>query len=160
MALKAARVIIETDINYLGQSVATRGCGFCVQNAGSGVAQGDSAGNAYLASSPSGLQVAGLLMNDIVNVDLTRYHLNFHKDEIQLGNRISLLRKGRVTTDQIYPGVTPTDGKIAYLEASGLFTPTISPNGGIVASPMVGRFRSSKDESGFATIDFNLPMSV
>lgn len=157
MALKGDRVIIETDITLTCESVAERGVTLVHKTSGSGVALGDSAGQADLVSNPSGYKVAGLLLNDVVNVDQTRYHLNFHKDERQVSTRSTLLKKGRVTTNKI--SGTPTTGATAYLTTDGALTPTLSTTGGLVATPKVGVFAGIKDESGYVAVDINLPIA-
>jgi Arc/MetJ family transcription regulator len=42
---------------------------------------------------PSGKVPVGLLLNDMVNIDLTRQHLNQHKDEVQKGGKVTLLKR-------------------------------------------------------------------
>jgi hypothetical protein len=153
MALKGERVVIETDITRTCESVAGRGIIVGGLTAGSGVALGASAGKGDVFA--SGMVPAGLLMNDVVNVDESRYHRNFHKDEMKIGERATLLRKGRVTTDQVTG--TPTDGAAAYATTNGQLTPTLSATGGLVATPKVGQFRGVKDEGGFVTVDVMLP---
>jgi len=155
MALKPDRVILETDITLTCESVAARGVTLCHHTAGSGEAMGDHSGKADLYSNPSGKKVAGLLMGDVVSVDLTRYHLNFHKDEVPVGNKVTLLRKGTVVTDKVTG--TPAVGNTAYLTANGVLTPTVSATGGIVATPKVGEFAGGLDESGFCRVHINLP---
>jgi hypothetical protein len=155
MALKADRFEQETDITMTCPSVASRGVGLCVKTSGSGVALGDSASVCDLFASPSGQVFAGVLMNDVVNIDLTRYHINFHKDEVPINYRVRLLRKGWVITDQI--SGTPTVGQTAYLTTNGQFTPTLSATGGLVATPKAGRFESIKDASGFVKLAVNIP---
>lgn len=155
MALKGDRVIIETDITQTCASATNRGVVLCGVTSGSGVAVGSKAGGSDLLASPSGSRVTGLLLNDVVSVDQTRYHKNFQKDETLINERCTLLRKGRVTTDQI--SGTPAEGDKAYLTTNGQLTPTLSATGGLVATPKVGEFRSIKDENGFAAVDVNLP---
>jgi hypothetical protein len=155
MALKGDRKIIETDITMTCESVAERGVTLVHKTSGSGIALGESAGQADLLS-PSGKIVAGMLLNDVVNIDTTRYHTNFHKDETLIGARCTLLRKGRLTTNKI--SGTPAVGDTAYLTTSGNLTPTVSATGGVAATPKVGQFRSIKDERGYVTVDINLPV--
>ena len=154
--LKGERVVLETDISLTCESVAERGVVLCHKTSGSGIALGDSAGKADLYTSASGQKVAGLLLEDVVSVDQTRYHLNFHKDEIPVGNRACLLRKGTVTTNKV-TGSTSA-GQTAYLTSNGVLTATLSASGGLVATPKVGEFKGSVDESGFVKVDINLPM--
>ncbi len=155
MSIKANRVILETDITQILNTAQTRGVTLCYATSGSGVALGDSAGSVDNFVNPSGKTPAGLLMNDQVSIDPTRQHINFHKDELLVGQRCTLLRKGRVTIDNITGN--PTEGAIAYLAASGSLTPTVDANGGTAATPKVGKFASSMDESGYAAVDIMLP---
>lgn len=157
MALKGDRVIIETDITLTCESVAERGVVLCHKTSGSGVAIGSSAGQADLYASASGHTVAGILLNDVVDVDQTRYHLNFHKDEKVTGQKCTLLKKGRVTTNKI--SGTPTVDATAYLTSNGELTPTVSATGGTAATPKVGKFASIKDEAGYCAVDINLPIA-
>lgn len=158
MALKGDHHIIEDDISLTGETATERGVILMYQTAGSGIALGDSRGQAYLAADPSGLKVAGLLFDDVVDVDLTIYQMNWHKDEVKKGNPVCLVRKGRVTTNKILAGQTPTAGSVAYVTTSGQLTPTVSATGGVTATPPVGKFHSSKDADGYATVDINIPI--
>ena len=155
MALKGDRIIVENDITQTCESVTSRGVVLCFKTAGSGVGIGDYAGQSDLYADPSGHIPAGLLLNDVVNVDQTRYHKNFHKDETLISQRCNLLKKGRVTTDQV--SGSPTAGNTAYLTTNGQLTPTVSATGGTAATPKVGQFQSAKDENGYATVEVLLP---
>lgn len=155
MTLKGERVVLETDITLTCDSEAEAGVVLCYETDGSGVALGDRAGEVDLIAAPSGYKVAGLLMNDVEDVDETQHHRNFHKDVTKPGERCTLLRKGRVTTNKITG--TPAVGGTAYLTANGVLTPTMSATGGIVATPKVGQFVSLKDENGYVTVDVMLP---
>jgi hypothetical protein len=157
MALKGDRVILETDIHLAGMSVTNRGVVLVISLSGSGAALGDTAGQASLATSASGNTPAGLLLNDIVQIDETRFHRNYFKLQQLVGERCTLLTKGRVTTDQV--SGSPTAGQTAYLTSNGQLTPTLSATGGLVATPKVGKFASAPDESGFVTVDINLPVA-
>lgn len=157
MALKPDRVILETDIRRTCPTAATRGVVLVRTTSGSGVALGDSAGVADLKADPSGYKVAGVLLNDMVSIDETRYHKNFHKDEMPLGGRCTLLTKGRVTTNAVTG--TPTEGAVAYLTANGNVTPTVSATGGTAATPKVGKFGSIKDANGYVDLEVNLPIA-
>jgi hypothetical protein len=102
------------------------------------------------AATASGRLPAGLLLNDVVSLDLTRQHINWHRDEVQTGSKVTLLRQGQVTTNLIVGGVTPGPGVSAYVGASGYLT-TVSTN-----SVKVGTFLSAKDADGYAKVDINL----
>lgn len=157
MALKGQRDIKRDDVRYTCPTVAVRGLGLVVKTAGSGTIQGDTAGECDLVANPSGYKFAGLLLNDVVNVDQTKYKLNQHKDEVQINSRVRLLRGGVVITDKLKSGDAPTDGEVAYLTANGEFTKTVSSTGGVVATPVAGVFRGLKDESGYIPIEINVP---
>lgn len=157
MALRPDRNTIETDITLTCDNVAERGVILVYGTNGSGVAIGDKASGATLAVSASGLKPAGLLINDVIVLDETRFHRNYHKDVKLVGERVTLGRKGRWVTDRITG--TPNAGDTAYLGASGFVTPTVSATGGVSATPKVGVFAGRKDENGFAALDVTLPIA-
>ena len=151
MALKSDRVEAYTDISFFcNDTTAERGGIVVFSTGGSGVAMDDSSAVVTYASNQSGTVPAGLLLNDVVNLDLTRQHINWHKDEVQTGSKVTLLRQGQVTTNMIVSGVDPTVGAAAYYGANGKLT-TTSTN-----SVQVGRFLSVKDADGYAKVDINL----
>ena len=92
----------------------------------------------------------GVLLNDVVNYDLTRQHINWHKDEVQAGGKVTLLRQGQVTTNYILPGAIPSAGSGAFLAVSG-YIGTSSTN-----SVKIGTFLSAKDSDGYAKVSVNL----
>jgi len=92
----------------------------------------------------------GILLNDVVNKDLTRTHLNQHKDEVQKGGKVTVLRKGYVVTNAI--DGSPVAGSGAYLSSS--VAGNISM---VVAGTKIGAFLSSKDEDGYCKVEVNLP---
>jgi len=151
MALKPDRIESYTDISFFCNTVAERG-GIVVHvgNGGSGVSMDDASAVVAYPSSNTGTKPAGLLLNDVVNLDLTRQHINWHKDEVQLGSKVSLLRQGQVTTDMVGAGVTPAAGADAYYDNDGKLT-TVSTN-----SVKVGRFLSGKDADGYVKVDINI----
>jgi hypothetical protein len=156
MALKADRNEIQHDISfYWGGGVADRG-GIAVHGAtaGSGASmdQGENiAVYQAVGDSTSGVPL-GVLLNDVVNKDLTRTHMNIYKNEVQVGGKVTILRKGYVVTNMV--DGTPAYGAAAYVSKStpGYFTAT-SGN----AIHKVGRFLTSKDADGYAKIEVNLP---
>lgn len=150
MALRSDRNELDVDISFFMNETASRGIVVCISTAGSGAAMDDSAALVVSDPSASGAVPMGILLNDVVNLDQTRQHINFHKDEVQKGGKVSVLRKGWVVTDQVTG--TPTAGQTAYLANSGQLSATQA--GGTVA---VGRFISVKDADGFAKVDINLP---
>jgi len=97
-----------------------------------------------------------LLVNDMVNIDLTRQHLNQHKDEVQKGGKVTLLNKGWVVTNALEG--TPSGGDLAYLGHSGnLATPTAAAGISGGSANAVGRFLSDVDQYGYAKVYIDLP---
>ena len=150
MALKGDRHELDTDISYFMNETASRGVVLSVSTQASGAAMDNAAAVATVAAEASGAIALGVLLNDVVNIDQTRQHLNWHKDEVQQGGKITILTKGFVVTDQI--NGTPTAGQIAYLNDSGLIGGTQDGD-----STAIGRFLSTKDADGYAKVSINLP---
>jgi len=150
MALKPDRVEAYTDISFFMNETGERGGIVVHSTAGSGSAMDDSNAVVEYAADQSGTNPAGLLLCDVVDLDLTRQHINFHKDEVQKGSKVTLLRQGFVVTDMIVSGVSPTAGEPAYYGAEGLLT-NVDTN-----STQVGRWLSEKDSEGYAKVDINI----
>ena len=151
MALKGDRFVIHTDVTWNMNEVATRGGIATVSTGGSGAALDQSAAVATYAASQSGTLPLGLLLNDMVNYDLTRQHINWHKDEVQKGGKVALMRLGWVVTT-FYVG-SPTAGQSAYLGPSGYMT-TVQTNS--ANNPFVGQFMSSPDQDGYVKVYVNM----
>lgn len=150
MALKGDRNELDTEITYFMNETASRGVLVSVSTQGSGAAMDSASAVATVAADPSGKAPLGVLLNDVVNIDQTRQHLNWHKDEVQQGGKVTILSKGFVVTDKI--SGTPTAGQLAYLAASGNVSATQA-----TGAPAVGRFLSTKDADGYAKVSVNLP---
>jgi hypothetical protein len=153
MALKSDRYELQTDISFFyNAGEATRGCVVSHGGtAGSGAAMDQ--GVNLCAKSVSAVPV-GILLNDVVNKDLTRTHLNQHKDEVQKGGKVTVLRKGYVVTNDIFG--TPAAGGAAYAAAhaeGGSAAGLIATSG----TYQIGRFLSTKDEDGYVKVEVNLP---
>lgn len=158
MSLKGDRYIVTTDIGFHLNETGEKGqiCVYSTSGSGAALDQGEAL--VTIAAVASGNTPAGLLLTDVVNYDLTRRHLNFQKDEMQQGGKVPLMTKGWVVTNRITAGTSPTAGNKAYLNATGDVTPTVSATGGTVATPLVGYFKSSKDEDGYAKLSVDLPV--
>lgn len=158
MALKAdrRRNPDDVDIKRGCTTVAERGVITVYATAGSGAAVGLTAGFCEVATNPSGKFPHGMLLNDVVNIDETRYQRNFHKDEVKVNEPVAVARRGAFVTNMITG--TPTIGATAYLTANGYVTPTVSATGGTAATPKVGQFTSLKDENGYAEVEVSLPV--
>lgn len=150
MALKPDRIEAYTDISFFMNQVAERGGIVTHVTAGEGVSMDDANAVVEYPSDPSGTAPAGLLLNDVVNYDLTRQHINWHRDEVQIGSKVTLLRQGQVVTNLVASGVSPTAGEDAYYTVDGELT-TDSTN-----SVKVGRFLSSLDADDYVKVDINI----
>lgn len=155
MALRGDRQVNIVDVTKVFHGVSEPGVILCYGTAGSGANLGDQAGTVILAANPSGLKPAGLLMNNFVNVDTSKYHINFHKDEMVSGSPATLLKDGWVVTNNVTG--SPAAGETAYLTTSGVVTPT---SGGLVATPIVGEFDGPKDELGYVRLTVKIPTKI
>lgn len=153
MSLRAQRRELDSDITFFMNEVATRGGFVCASTVGSGSALDQADALATYAANPSGKTVLGVLMCDMVNLDLTRQKENVYKEEVQKGGKVTIWTKGWVVTDMIYPGHTIAAGNKAYIGPSGLIG-NVDVVGG---NDVVGKFLSKKDEDGYAKVSFNLP---
>lgn len=155
MALKPDRDVQASDITFFcNDTTASRGGLACLSTVGSGIAMDQSNAVVTYKAVPSGGKPIGILLNDVVNLDLTRQRQNVHKDEVQTGSKVTLMTRGWVVTDQVYPGITVSAGDTAYVQHSGKLANTSL---GAAATPAVGMFISSKDEDGYAKVFINLP---
>ena len=153
MALKPERYFVADDMSFFVTAVAERGGFLTLSTGGSGAAMDQGVAVATYAASQSGTTVLGCLMQDVVNKDLTQTHLNFYKDEVESGSKVQMWTQGTVVTNMVYPGLTPTAGATAYMGPSGLLQ-TVNVNS--VATPVVGKFLSSKDADGYVKVRFSL----
>ena len=159
MALKTDRSTLQTDISFFMNEAATRGGVVALSTGGSGAAMDQGSALVTYAGLPSGKVPVGLLLNDMVNIDLTRQHLNQHKDEVQKGGKVTLLTKGWVVTDAL-EGTAPNAGDLAYLGHSGNLATSniVSDDDDADGSGRVcGRFISDVDQYGYAKVYIDLP---
>ena len=160
MALKADRHELDVDISYFMNETAEKGQIVCISTVGSGAAMDQAGALVTVKDAHASTSIpVGVLLNDVVDLDLTRQHINWHKDEVQKGGKVAILKKGYVVTDQIVG--TPALGELAYLDdasATGNFATTAEVADGV--ENVVGRFMSKKDEDGFAKVEINLPMPM
>lgn len=152
MGLKGDRLELITTQSYFMNEVATRGGVVVGSTGGSGAANDQSAALVTYAANPSGKMAVGLLLNDMVNIDQTRQMINKHKDEVQKGQKVTLLQRGWVVTNMIATADSPDAFDTAYLGGSGLLMST-----GTGYDTQVGYWESSKDEDGYAKVSVNLP---
>lgn len=158
MALKADRYEESTDISYFYTAgTATRGGVVCLDllsASGAAMDQGDNT-VAYTVAADTDVPV-GILLNDVVNKDLTRTHLNWYKDEVQQGGKVTVLTRGYVVTSNV--DGDPVPGDLAY--ASATVAGNISTTAADAAASgalAIGRFMSAKDVDGYCKVHVNLP---
>lgn len=159
MALKSDRSTLQTDISFFMNEAATRGGVAALSAGGSGASMDNGAALVTYAANPSGVVAQGLLINDMVDIDLTRQHLNQHKDEVQKGGKVTLLTKGWVVTSNL-EGTAPNAGDLAYLGHSGNLSTTDLSSDDTDAdgsTRIVGRFTSDVDQNGYAKVFIDLP---
>jgi hypothetical protein len=150
MALKADRHEARTDISFFMNTTGNRGVIVVHDTSASGAGMDAAAAVVKIPTAGfSGSLPAGLLLCDVVNYDLTRQHINWHKDEVQIGGKVTLLKDGWVVTNAV--SGSPTAGQTAYYDQNGNLTPT-DGGGGV----KVGRFLTSKDADGYAKVDINI----
>ena len=151
MALKPDRIELLTDISFFMSTTGTRGGVVSISTAstGVGVSMDDADAVVAYASDPSGAYPVGVLLNDVVDLDLTRQHINWHKDEVQKGGKVTVLRNGQVTTNNI--DGSPAPGQIAYVHSGGNLSATQ-----LTGAVAVGQFLSSKDSDGYAKVSINV----
>lgn len=157
MALKPHRRYnrADTDISFFLNETAERGLILTFSTMGSGQALDQSQALLTVSANPSGKVPAGILLNDMVDVDQSRYKLNEYKDEVQKGGKVTVAKRGEFLTNRLAPGIAPTTAQVAYLVGSGLIS-NASTN--VTLHPPIGRFTSTVDEDGYAKVELNLPM--
>jgi len=156
MALKGDRHELETDISFFMNETGVRGQFVSISTGGSGSAMDDSTALVTVAATASGSYAIGCLLNDVVNIDLTRQHLNWHKDEVQKGSKVTLLKRGFIVTDQLEPGASPSAGRLAYLGAAGQVASDRSGSSNAKYSDVIGQFLGTKDADGYVKIEVGI----
>jgi hypothetical protein len=141
------------DISFFMNEVSNRGSIVSYSTQGSGAALDQSAALVTVAAVASGKKPVGMLLCDMVNLDLTRQHLNQHKYEVQKGGKVEILMDGWRVTDQIASGITIAAGDAAYLANGGRVT---NVQTSALVNPAVGRFLSNVDEDGYAKVQVQL----
>jgi|TARA_Y100000361_G_scaffold34523_1_gene29003 hypothetical protein len=159
MALKADRNELDVDISFFyNEGTAEKGQVVVLDTVGSGAAMDQAQSKVKIAAATNALFPVGILLNDVVNLDLTRQHINWHKDEVQKGGKVAILKKGYVVTNKI--SGTPAAGVAAFVDdgtAGNIATDAEVTDGKKI---MIGRFMSTKDADGYAKVEINLPMPI
>lgn len=150
MALKPNRNYhFGVEIAYFMNEVATRGIIVTHSTSASGAGLDDANGVVKIPTGTGDGNPAGLLLNDVVNKDLSQTHLNEHKDEVQIGNKVAVLARGWAVTNSIKSGESPAAGGAAYFDADGELSAT-------AGSPQVGMWNTAKDADGYARVSITL----
>ena len=159
MSLKPHREELNTDISYFYRSGdVTRGGILSLDNQN---ASGTALDNAYnrvkYQTAGSGVVPVGLLLNDVVNKNLTRTHMNDYRDEVPLHGKVTVLRDGWVVTNNITGD--PNPGDTAYLDSTtpGNVASAADSGHGGDSKYKVGRFDTAKDVDGYARLYVSLP---
>lgn len=153
MALKPGRsyTFNDDDISFFMNTTGDPGF-FVIHDTsltGSGEALDDANQVVKLPGTASGSRPAGLLITKVVNLDLTRQHVNWHKDEMNIGGKVTIARRGWFLTNAV--SGAPTAGQPAYYNDGGELTPTA-----VAGVSQVGRFLSAKDVDGYAKVEINI----
>jgi hypothetical protein len=158
MALKSDRYEAQTDISFFyNAGTATRGGVVVLDAATASGAALDQGVNLVRYKQAAATDVpVGVLLNDVVDKDLTRTHLNWFKDEVQKGGKVTVLTQGWVLTSNITG--SPTPGQVAYADATTAGNITNSAASAQASGNLaIGRFMSNKDADGYAKVFVNLP---
>lgn len=162
MALKGDRYELYVDISNFGNSVMNRGGIVTYQTIGSGGAMDQAQALVQYAGASSGNIPAGILLEDMVSIDLTRQHMNHWQDQVIIGGKLAIGKKGYWVTNSLTQGVAGIAvGDLAVLTSSGNImnvTPLVSISTlNKAVNPVVGRFMSTADEDGYAKVQIDIP---
>lgn len=149
MSLKPDRIRTEEDLSFYMNEVGEAGQVVVIADVGTGAAMDDVDQTVEITATVANADVAGILMQDVVDIDLTKHHLNRHDGSVQKGGKVTVLRRGQITTDKIDNTVTAAGP--AYLAAGGLLSTTQASN-----APQVGYFVSAQDADGFVRVSVSL----
>ncbi len=141
MALKPDRIELPSGsrIKYFMNAVAERGIIVNLDSPG-GAGMDNPASTVSVPTGPSG-KPAGVLMNDVVDLNLVRQHLNQHVDEV---------KDGMVYTNRLKSGDSPNAGDAAYYTTNGEFTSSVTD------SDRVGTFGGPKDSDGYVEVEVKI----
>lgn len=156
MSLKPDRQINDYLNDFFMNATATRGIGL-VSTSGTNVASGVAADSAYqsveVATNPSGRYFVGVLLNDVVNRDLSDTQMNRNKSEAQIGDKVAIAREGWLVTNNVAAVSSIQPMAPAYLGATGIFTTVALLNGQSLTR--VGQFATRVDEQGYVKLILN-----
>lgn len=156
MALKGDRNIVDTEVGYFMSEVASQGVVVAIGTAGSGVGLDDNDSVGTVSAVSSGVSPLGVLLTEVVSIDLSRMNVNMNKDQVALGGKVCIVNQGWVVTDQITG--SPTAGQMAVLGVSGTVAGISigDPAWNETSQPRVGTFRTGPDQDGYARVYIDL----
>ncbi len=142
MALKADRSVSYNQ-NYFMDEVAERGSFVFAHPRTLG------SPNTVVTKSPGPnprMSFVGVLLDDVVDIDLTRQHINWSQNEVQKGGKVSIATRGWLVM------------KIPFRDTYPLGHPVyVNPKTGrpslIQWGIPIGRMMSKRDRDGFAKIE-------
>jgi hypothetical protein len=67
-------------------------------------------------------RAAGVLLNEVVDIDLSKSHFNWYKDEVQIGGKVWLLTAGEIVTNPIITKPVKLGDEVYYDETGRLTT--------------------------------------
>jgi hypothetical protein len=156
MALRPDRDIRLDEIRFTCPVAASEGDILVFDTSASGAGtHGEARGSVTKQTTPSGYKVAGMVLHDVVDIDQTQYHRNWHNSESVINEPVCLAKQGWVTISNVIG--TPTVGNKAYLGSSGRSAVTPSVAGGEIANPVIGQFETIKDEDGYCAVRLDIP---
>ena len=153
MGLKPLRNNLQTDNSFFSNAVSTKGGIASIVTVGSGQAMDQANAVAAYQIAQSGAVPLGILLEDVVDEDLTDKSQNYAKTAVQKGGKLTYAYQGIVETNMIASNITVAAKDIAYLAGSGMLT---NVNSGVINTPKVGKFLSTKDEDGYAKLKIEL----
>lgn len=102
----------------------------------------------YLTDEPIGWPA--MIMEDVVNIDLMTQHLNYHKNEVQVGSKVTAVRLGTVTIRQ--QDFYPNANKDIYWDTKRKKYRVTKGRHSI----LIGKSLSNADSDGFFKLEVNL----
>lgn len=149
MGLKPLRHEVYDDISMFLNATGDRGLIVTYDTTTTGLGGMDDANAMCQIPTTTGGVPVGMLMNDVDDIDQSRFVLNWHQDTVQKNSKVNIMRRGFAVTNSLVAGLTPTPGNPAYYTTGGLLTTTVGSN-------RVGTFTSGKDADGYAKVEINI----
>lgn len=146
MALAPSRQQFQTEEGFALNEVTERGklCSILPGTTADGEV------SATVTPTGVGVNVVGVLLGDIEDLNFDRHPEYLNRDVSDVGSKVALLNKGVLETDQV--SGTPQAGQDAYLGTNGNASPTQLQDGLGNNAPRVGMFLSGTNANGFAKL--------